>query len=152
MVKCQSSEMSHGSVRESEPGVYEVAGDELSLTYRPRLVKLDDGTELAHESQGGTLASVWAGDLGGLYVEVVHLGDGPVGGELVAVVPDAETVLVGDLYTPDNPASVPMSWPEAVDLALGLTTESTRILATAGPVERDELEAFHQRLLGVMHG
>lgn len=151
MVKCQSSEMRNGHVRQSEPGVYEVAGDDLRLTYRPRLVELSDGTQLAHESQDGTLASVWAADLGGLYVEVVHLGDGPIGGELVTVVPDDDTVLLGDLYSPDVPASVPQEWPEAVDLALGLTTATTRILTTAGPVERDELEAFHQRLLGVMH-
>jgi len=152
MVKCQSSEMRNGHVRQSEPGVYEVAGDNVRLTYHPRLVELSDGTRLVHESQGGTLSSVWAGDLGDLYVEVVHLGDGPVGGELVAVIPDDETVLLGDLYSPDLPASVPRAWPEAVDLALGLTSATTIILSTVGPVERDELEAFHQRLLGVMHG
>ena len=40
---------------------------------------------------------MWATDLGDRYVEVVHLGHGPEGGELVLVVPDADTVALGDL-------------------------------------------------------
>ena len=59
-----------------------VTGDERTLTYRPRLVTLSDDTTIEHESRGGTLSSVWAGDLGGRYVEVAHLGHGPEGGEL----------------------------------------------------------------------
>ncbi len=130
---------------------YEVSGTTHTLTYLPRRVTMDDGTELVHESRGGTLSSAWAGDLGARYVEVVHLGAGPTGGELVLVVPDLDIVAVGDLYA-TSPAGATPEWAAAVDLALGLTTDSTTILSSAGRVARDELEAFHQRLLGVLHG
>jgi glyoxylase-like metal-dependent hydrolase (beta-lactamase superfamily II) len=136
---------------QSEPGAYEVAGTQRTLTYRPRQVDLDDGTLVAQESQGGTLNAVWTTDLGDRYVEVVHLGDGPAGGELVLVVPDGDIVVVGDLYEP-APAHVPASWPVVIDLVLGLTTQDSTILTSHGAITRDDLEAFHQRLLGALHG
>ena len=40
----------------------------------------------------------------------------------------------------------------AVDLAVGLTRPTTRILTADGEISRDDLETFHQRLLGVLHG
>lgn len=135
----------------SGPDGVEVNGSERRLTYRAREVTLDDGTVIAHESQGGSMSSVWFTDLGGCYVEVVHLGDGPTGGELVLVVPDLDLVAIGDLYAAD-PAGATGGWAAAVDLALGLTTSSTSISSSIGPVTRDELEAFHQRLLAVLHG
>jgi glyoxylase-like metal-dependent hydrolase (beta-lactamase superfamily II) len=150
-VKCQSSEVPIVTESQSEPGAYELTGTVRTLTYRPRSVSLDDGTLIAHESQGGTLSSVWTTDLGDRYVEVVHLGDGPAGGELVVVVPDGDVVLLGDLYEPE-PAHVPTSWPEVIDLALGLTTKDSTILTSHGAISRDELEDFHQRLLGALHG
>ena len=137
-------------VPESHAEPYEVKGSERVLTYLPRLVTVDDGTVIAHESQGGTLASVWATDLGGRYVEVTHLGNGPIGGELVLVVPDLDVVALGDLYA-SYPAGATTSWAEAVDLTLGLTTVTTTILSSSGPVARDDLEAFHQQLLGVLY-
>ncbi len=146
--KCQSSEVA--DIAEFEGGCT-VSGSERTLTYRPRRISIDDGTEIAHESLGGSLASAWAGDLGDRYVEVIHVGDGPSGGELVLVVPDLDTVVLGDLYATSADGATP-TWAEAVDLALGLTTVTTTILSSAGPVTRDELEAFHQRLLGVLHG
>jgi len=133
-----------------ESGAFELAGSERVLTYRPRLVTLDDGTEVAHESQGGQLASVWSTDLGDCYVEVIHLGDGPVGGELVMVVPAPDTIAVGDLYALEPTGSIG-SWAAAVDLVLGLTTTGTTIWSSVGLVSRDELESFHQRLLGILH-
>ena len=144
--KCQSSD-----VPDNAESPYEVGGTERTLTYSPRRVTIDDGTEIVHESLGGTLVSAWAGDLGDQYVEVVHVGDGPSGGELVLVVPDLDVIVIGDLYAP-SPAGATPTWAEAVDLALGLTTLSTKILSSSGPVTRDELEAFHQQLLGVLHG
>ena len=130
-----------------------VRGRELALTYRPRRVTLDDGTWVGHESRGGSMSSVWAVDLGDRFIEVVHLGHGPVGGELVVVIPSADTVLIGDLYTPDlEGIDVKPSWPAAVDLVLGLTRPTTTILASSGPVEREDLGDFHQRLLGHLHG
>ena len=134
-----------------------VEGAERSLTYTPRLITLDDGTTIAHESQGGELSSVWALDLGGdWFVEVAHLGDGPVGGELVITVTHIgldETlrhVAIGDLWAADLPSDVPPSWPVAVDLALGLMEGQVHILG--GDITKDDVETLHQRLLGALHG
>lgn len=144
--KCQSTDVSDNA---ESPVV--VTGTDHTLTYSSRRVTIDDGTELVHESLGGTLSSAWAGDLGDCYVEVVHIGDGPVGGELVLVAPDRNLVALGDLYR-SSPAGATPTWAEAIDLTLGLTTVSTTILSSSGPVVRDELEAFHQQLLGVLYG
>lgn len=128
-----------------------VTGDELTLTYRPRLVTLSDDTTIEHESRGGTLSSVWAGDLGDRYVEVVHLGHGPQGGELILVVPEADVVALGDLAGEDASGAT-AEWAAAVDLAIGLARPDTRVLTSDGPISRDDLEAYHQRLLGVLYG
>lgn len=141
----------------SEGEVVSVTGASRTLTYRPRRVTLSDGTFLMHESRGGTLSSVWAADLGDLFVEVVHLGHGPVGGELVLVVPDGDVVALGDLVPALGPGDGPLppvrpSWPQAVDLAVGLTRPASRILTSSGEITREDLEAFHQTLLGALHG
>lgn len=129
---------------------HEISGRDRTLTYRPREVTIDDGTRLVHTSLGGDLESVWAGDLGDRYVEVVHLGDGPVGGELVLVDPTTDTVLVGDLYTDEAPSPNP-AWPATIDLVLGLLTATTTVVTSDGTVDREAVEAFHQRLLGALH-
>ena len=140
-----------------------VAGDERSLTFEPRRVLLDDGTVVAHESQGGEMSSVWAADLGGdVFVEVAHLGDGPVGGELVMTVTRLDGdggarrhVALGELWAADLPATVPPSWPVAVDLALGLLDGDVQVLGTSRdgvPLTKDDVEDLHQRLLGALHG
>ena len=128
-----------------------VSGGDRTLTYGPRLVTVSDGTTVEHESRGGSLSSVWAADLGGCYVEVVHLGHGPTGGELVLVVPDAKTVAIGDLAG-DDVAGATATWAAAIDLALGLVGQGYRILTSTGTLTRDELEDFHQQLLGGIHG
>jgi len=137
--KCQSSEM---------PLV--ITGTERSLTYGPREITIDDGTRIAHSTQGGDLESVWAGDLGDLYVEVVHLGDGPTGGELVLVVPAQNLVAIGDLFDP-APGSVSPSWPVVIDLVLGLLTADSAVHTTHGEVDRERLETYHQELLTILH-
>ncbi|MEH3033825.1 MAG: hypothetical protein PGN07_07235 [Aeromicrobium erythreum] len=148
--KCQSSAVRAISV---DGDVVTVPGDDRVLTYRPRRVTVSDGTFVMHESRGGTLSSVWATDLGDRFVEVVHLGHGPSGGELVLVLPDADLVAIGDLYRPDAvQRGLAPSWPAAVDLAVGLTRDETRILTSSGEIRRPELESFHQHLLGVLHG
>ncbi|WP_375000289.1 hypothetical protein [Aeromicrobium sp. CTD01-1L150] len=129
-----------------------VTGTERTLSHRPREVRLDDGTTVVHESRGGTLSSAWAADLGGVFVEVVHVGDGPEGGELVLVVQEHDVVSLGDLYAAEPPSQVRPAWPQALDLAVGLMGERTRVLTSAGEVSRADVEDFHQRLLGVLHG
>lgn len=155
VVKCQSSDV--GAIRESDDGHVVVEGSERTLTYSARLVTLDDGTSVSHESQGGELASVWATDLGDFFVEVAHLGDGPVGGELVMTItytgsdPDVPRhVAIGDLWADELPARVPPSWPVAVDLALGLIEGDTRLVGAN--ITKDDVEQLHQRLLGALHG
>lgn len=147
--KCQSSDV--GAIAR-EGDTVTVTGASRTLTYRPRRVTLSDGTFILHDSRGGTLSSVWAADLGDLFVEVVHLGHGPDGGELVLVVPDGDVVALGDLVRSDVTGPISPEWPAAVDLAVGLTRPTTRILTSDGVISRDDLESFHQRLLGVLHG
>lgn len=159
MVKCQSSEVA--GIRETGDGIVVVEGGEHTLTYSPRLVTLDDGTSIAHESQGGEMSSVWATDLGGdMFVEVAHLGDGPVGGELVMTITyigmdeTLRYVTIGDLWADELPAEVPPSWPVAVDLALGLMDGQARLIGSnaGAPLTKDDVEDLHQRLLGARHG
>lgn len=128
-----------------------ITGSERTLTYTPVEITLDDGTRVAHSSRGGDVESVWVGDLGDLYVEVTHLGDGPTGGELVLVVPDHDLVAIGDLFDP-SPTTVPPSWPVVVDLVLGLVTAGTTVETSHGPIDKERLEAFHQELLAQLHG
>jgi len=144
-------------IRETPDGHVVVDGGERSLTYTPRLVTLDDGTTVAHESQGGDMSSVWAADLGGnFFVEVAHLGDGPVGGELVMTVTyigmdeTLRYVAIGDLWADQLPPAVPPSWPVAVDLALGLLEGHVQLIGT--DITKDDVETLHQRLLGALHG
>ncbi|MET0446930.1 MAG: hypothetical protein ABW004_00935 [Aeromicrobium sp.] len=144
-------------IKDSRDGTVVVEGTVRSLTFTPRLVTLDDGTTVSHESQGGEMSSVWAADLGGdFFVEVAHLGDGPVGGELVMTVTyigideTLRYVAIGDLWADELPAEVPPSWPVAVDLALGLMDGNVRIIGA--DITKDDVEALHQRLLGALHG
>jgi len=144
-------------IQTNDDGTIVVAGADRTLTYAPRLVTLDDGTTVAHESQGGEMSSVWATDLGGdWFVEVAHLGDGPVGGELVMTATHIgldETVryvTIGDLWADELPADVPPSWPVAVDLALGLMEGDVHVIGA--DITKDDVETLHQRLLGALHG
>lgn len=132
--------------------VVTVTGASHTLVHRPHEVTVDDGTSIVHESRGGSLSSVRPVDLGDLYVEVVHVGDGPSGGELVVVVPEHDVVSLGGLYVTGTPGLVEPSWPQALDLALGLLGEATRVLTAFGEVTRSDVEDLHQRLLGVLHG
>lgn len=151
--KCQSNGVTH--VKTERDGIV-IKGSESSLTYSPRAVTLSDGTTITHESQGGSLSSVWATDLGDCYVEVVYVGDGPNGGELVVVVPADDVIIVGDLYPAgsdlDGPGDVPPTWPGAVDLAMGLTTTTTTVLTSHGQITREEFDDSHQQLLGAVNG
>lgn len=133
-----------------QDGTIEVVDGDQVLVYTPYEVTAPDGTTVAHESRGGTMASVWATEVGDAFVEVSHLGDGPRGGELVMVVtrpghqPD---VALGALVTDELPATVAESWPAAVDLALGLI-----VADTLDSGSKDDIEEYHQRLLAVWFG
>lgn len=148
-IKCQSIHVA--TIKRSNSTVT-VTGTQRAAHYCSERVLFDDGSIIAHESRGGELTSVWAGDLGEEYIEIVHLGDGPAGGELIMTIPGQDTVLLGGLYVSQLPGEVPDSWPPAIDLAIGLMTADTVVWTDEGRVDREEIEAFHQRLLGVLHG
>lgn len=124
-----------------------VTGTAYSAEYQGFQVLFNDGTIIAHESRGGDLASVWAGNLGDAYIEIVYLGDGPAGGELVMTIPADNTILLGGLYASGTPAEVGESWPPAIDLAIGLMTADTVVITDEGEVDRDEIDACYHRLL-----
>ncbi len=133
------------SVRED--GSIEVSDAGQVLVYTPYRVTAPDGSTIAHESRGGQMASVWATSVGETFVEICYLGDGPEGGELVMVATrpgHSPDVALGNLVTDDVPDTVAESWPAAVDLAIGLVVDETLDSGT-----KDDVEAFHQRLLGV---
>lgn len=123
-----------------------VRGTDRALTYHPTRVILDDGTWVAHHTRGGSLRSVWAKDLGKVLVQVLHLGDGPSGGELVLSVPEANLLAVGSLYMPGQPTLVNRSWLHAIDQVLAMTTPETRIIAATAEISRDQLEVFRAKL------
>jgi len=140
--------VSEVSIRDD--GTIEVVDGDQVLVYTPYAVTAPDGSTIAHESRGGAMAAVWATSVGETFVEVSHLGDGPEGGELVMVVTrpgHTPEVALGALVTDEIPATVPDSWPAAVDLALGLIVDETLDSGS-----KDDVEAFHQRLLGVWFG
>jgi glyoxylase-like metal-dependent hydrolase (beta-lactamase superfamily II) len=88
-------------------------------------------------------------DLGDRRVEVAHLGLGHTDGDLVAVVPDADLLFVGDLLESAGPPSFgddcyPDEWGTTLDGVIGLMTATTRAVPGHGdPVDR--LYAFGQR-------
>lgn len=88
-------------------------------------------------------------DLGGRRVELVHFGRGHTEGDVVAIVPDANVILAGDLLEQAAPPSFGpdcflKDWPSAVDGILGLVDEHTVIVPGHGtPVDR--MFAFDQR-------
>ena len=88
-------------------------------------------------------------DLGDRRVEVAHLGLGHTDGDLVAVVPDADLLFVGDLLESAGPPSFgddcyPDEWGTTLDGVIGLMTATTQAVPGHGdPVDR--LYAFGQR-------
>ena len=97
----------------------------------------------AHEDAGvpladRTFASVAVVDLGDRAVELVHLGRGHTGGDVVVVVPDVDVVVAGDLVGPAGetppygPDCHPLDWPATLDLLLGLATDRTVVVPGHG--------------------
>lgn len=93
-----------------------------------------------------TFSSAVALDLGDRLVELVHPGRGHTGGDLVVRIPDADTLLAGDLVEESGPPglgadSYPLEWPLALDVVLSLTTSASIVVPGHGaPVDRDFVE------------
>jgi glyoxylase-like metal-dependent hydrolase (beta-lactamase superfamily II) len=88
-------------------------------------------------------------DLGGIRAEVVHFGPGHTQGDLMVIIPERDTVFVGDLLeSTDPPQFGPESsiagWPTALDGVLGILGEDAVVVPGHGdPVDR--VFAFDQR-------
>ncbi|HTW16978.1 MAG TPA: MBL fold metallo-hydrolase [Nocardioides sp.] len=97
-----------------------------------------------------TFSSAVTLDLGSRLVELVHPGRGHTAGDLVVRVPDADTLLAGDLVEESAVRDAvpgfgddcyPLDWPLTLDLVLGLTTGSSVVVPGHGaPVDRDFVE------------
>lgn len=84
-----------------------------------------------------TFTSVAAIDLGGRHVELMHPGPAHTAGDVVVLVPDANVLYVGDLVEESGPPaygadSHPLTWPDAVDLCVGLMTDDTVVVPGHG--------------------
>ncbi|MFS3128868.1 MBL fold metallo-hydrolase [Nocardioides sp. Bht2] len=72
-----------------------------------------------------TFASVRALDLGERQIELVHPGRGHTGGDIVALIPDADLLIAGDLIEESappayGPDSFPLEWAASLDLVSSL--------------------------------
>jgi glyoxylase-like metal-dependent hydrolase (beta-lactamase superfamily II) len=90
-------------------------------------------------------------DIGGRVLELRHLGRGHTDGDLVVLVPDADTLLTGDLIEQGAPPSFvdsyPIDWPDTVSALLHLGAQATTIVPGHGsPVDLDFVRAQHHDL------
>ncbi len=93
-----------------------------------------------------TFSSTRVLDLGDRVVELVHPGRGHTAGDLIALVPDVDVVLAGDLVEESAPPALgpdswPMEWPLSLDLVLTLLTPASVVVPGHGaPVDRGFVE------------
>jgi glyoxylase-like metal-dependent hydrolase (beta-lactamase superfamily II) len=90
-------------------------------------------------------------DIGGRVLELRHLGRGHTDGDLVVAIPDAATLLAGDLIEQGAPPSFgdsfPLDWPETVSDMLRLLSPDTTVVPGHGaPVDVDFVHAQHDEL------
>ncbi len=103
-----------------------------------------------------TIGNVCGLDVGGRWVEVVHLGPGHTDGDLVVVVPHANLVFAGDLVESDGPPQFgpdcsPRAWASTVDHLVGMTTKGgmQAIPGHGGPMQANEILEQRARIGGV---
>ena len=83
-------------------------------------------------------------DLGGVRLEMLHLGPAHTRADIVVVVPGEDVIFMGDLIESAGdpqfgPASDVGSWPKVLDDALGASTEATRFVPGHAPAGGDAL-------------
>ena len=83
-------------------------------------------------------------DLGGVRLEMLHLGPAHTRADIVVVVPGEDVIFMGDLVESAGdpqfgPASDIGSWPKVLDDALGASTEATRFVPGHAPAGGEEL-------------
>lgn len=85
---------------------------------------------------------VWAVDLGGRRVEIVHFGPAHTAGDVIVVVPDAKVVFTGDLVESSGPPSFEdgsdlRGWTKVLDCVVGLLPDDGLAVPGHGaPVSR----------------
>lgn len=102
-----------------------------------------------------TFSSAVSLDLGDRLVELVHPGRGHTGGDLVARVPDCDTLLAGDLVeesaAPGFGADCyPLEWPWTLDIVLGLTTAHSVVVPGHGAVVDREFVEVQRNQIGLV--
>jgi len=116
------------------------------------------GIDLATLARPGTTVSLIAArDLGGLGVEIVHLGTAHTRSDLVVVIPQAGVVVVGDLVEPgppqlDETSSLP-GWVQALDALVGLLRPDTVVIPGHGtPLNPGDVARFRSDLAPLAAG
>lgn len=90
-------------------------------------------------------------DLGGRTVRLMHLGRGNTAGDLVAYVPDSETLLVGDLLVHPVPFATQAYVREWAAVLRGLAAfDAAAIVPGHGPVMRDR--GYLEQVLALLEG
>jgi len=94
-------------------------------------------------------------DVGGLRVELLHLGRGHTDHDLVVVVPEAGVVLAGDLVEEGAPPQFrdahPLDWPATLDALLAGTTADTVVPGHGDVVDRGFVRAQRDVLQDLVH-
>jgi glyoxylase-like metal-dependent hydrolase (beta-lactamase superfamily II) len=90
-------------------------------------------------------------DIGGRTVELRHHGRGHTEGDLVVVIPDADTVVTGDLVEHGAPPSFedayPLDWPETLAAMLAMADGATVFVPGHGAVvDRSFVQVQHAEL------
>ncbi len=83
-------------------------------------------------------------DLGGVRLEMLHLGPAHTRADIVVVVPGEDVIFMGDLIESAGdpqfgPASDIGSWPKVLDDVMGASTETTRFVPGHAPPTGDAL-------------
>ena len=125
-------------VRDPEPEVLEAAAD-IGLAQLP---SPDEAFSLARPL-----------GLGGVRLEMLHLGHAHTRADIVVVVPDEEVIFMGDLVESAGdpgfgPASDIRNWPRVLDDVLGASTGSTRFVPGHAPAAGKELTVDREFCFG----
>ena len=103
-------------------------------------------------------------ELGDRRVELLHLGNGHTGGDIVVVVPDVDVFFAGDLIEESaapsyGDDSYPMEWPDTVDRLIGLLSATAKVVPGHGAVvdaefvrdQNDDLGTVANTISGLHH-
>jgi glyoxylase-like metal-dependent hydrolase (beta-lactamase superfamily II) len=122
------------------------------LEWSPTHVELAEGlAAVTVRAPDHTVQTEETLDIGGRQVVLRHLGPGHSAGDLVVQVPDADTLVAGDLVEESGPPmfgdAYPLEWPSTLVALLGLTSSGTVVVPGHGAiVDPDFVRAQHAEL------